>query len=219
MKKALAVVIGILAVLAIGQAQEAEDPKASVEKLIQEGLEAYKAGKNQEAILKLQKAIGLIQQSAAKGLEAFLPAAPDGWKADPAKSKSGNWGAGEAAVTWTQASCRYIRESDNLKVEVTISDSPQIIQGQMQALKLYQNPQMLQMMNQDPNKKIELIDTDGWKGWKTTDKGKRPRTQTMAIYRSVMVMIEVRGDDEGARDAFWSGVDRKGIAAAAAPPK
>jgi hypothetical protein len=78
---------------------------------------------------------------------------------------------------------------------------------------------MLQMMNQDPNKKIELIDTDGWKGWKTTDKGKRPRTQTMAIYRSVMVMIEVRGDDEGARDAFWSGVDRKGIAAAAAPPK
>ncbi|MHC4974643.1 MAG: hypothetical protein ACYTG3_20200 [Planctomycetota bacterium] len=130
MKKALAVVIGILAVLAIGQAQEAEDPKASVEKLIQEGLEAYKAGKNQEAILKLQKAIGLIQQSAAKGLEAFLPAAPDGWKADPAKSKSGNWGAGEAAVTWTQASCRYIRESDNLKVEVTISDSPQIIQGQ-----------------------------------------------------------------------------------------
>jgi hypothetical protein len=41
----------------------------------------------------------------------------------------------------------------------------------------------------------------------------------MAIYRSVMVMIEVRGDDEGARDAFWSGVDRKGIAAAAAPPK
>ena len=148
---------------------------------------------------------------------SFLPAAPDGWKADPAKSKSGNWGAGESAITWTQATRRYHRESDGLKVEVTISDSPQIIQGQMQALKLYQNPQMLQMMNQDPNKKIELIDADGWTGWKTTEKGKRPRTQTMAIYKSVMVMVEVRrSDDEQVRETFWNGVDRKGIAASVA---
>jgi hypothetical protein len=150
---------------------------------------------------------------------SFLPAPPEGWKADPATSKSGNWGAGESAIQWTQASRRYRRESDGLKVEVTISDSPQIIQGQMQALKLYQNPQMLQMMNQDPNKKVELIDADGWKGWKTTQKGKRARTQTMAICQSVMVMIEVPGDDEQAREAFWNGVDRKGIAASVAPSK
>ena len=112
---------------------------------------------------------------------------------------------------------RYKRESDGLKVEVTISDSPQIIQGQLQALKLYENPQMLQMMNQDPDRKVTLVDADGWKGWNTLEKGKR--AQTMAICKSVMVMIEVRGDDEKVREAFWSGVDRKGLAAAVAPPK
>jgi hypothetical protein len=221
MKQALAVVIGLTAALAVGQAQEEKDPdpKARVEALVQEGLKAYKAGKHQEAIQQLQKAIGVIQESAAKGLISFLPEPPEGWEADPATSKSGNWGAGESAIQWTQASRRYRRESDKLKVEVTISDSPQIIQGQMQALKLYENPQMLQMMNQDPNKKVELINADGWKGWKTTTKGKRSRTQTMAIYQSVMVMIEVRGEDEQAREAFWSGVDRKGIASTVAPPK
>lgn len=222
MKKALVTAIGLALALAIGQAQEAGDKEAkeaSVETLIQEGLAAYKAGQNQAAILKLQQAIGLIQQSAAKGLVAFLPAPPEGWKADPAKSKSGNWGAGDSAVTWTQASRRYVRESDGLKVEVTISDSPQIIQGQMQALKLYQNPQMLQMMNQDPNRKIELVDADGWTGWKSTEKGKRPRTQAMAIHESILVMIEVRSDDEQVRETFWKGVDRKGIAASVAPVK
>jgi len=221
MKQALAVVIGLTAALAVGQAQEEKDPdpKARVEALVQEGLKAFRAGKNQAAIQSLQKAIGLIQQSAAKGLVSFLPAPPEGWEADPAKSKSGNWGAGESAIQWTQASRRYRRESDKLKVEVSISDSPQIIQGQMQALKMYQNPQMLQMMNQDPNKKVELIDADGWKGWHTTQKGKRPRTQTMAIYESVMVQIEVRGDDDTVRETFWNAVDRKGIASSVAPEK
>ena len=218
MKQALAVVIGLMAVLAIGQAQEEQEPKAQgVEALIQEGLAAYKAGQHQVAIQRLQKAIGIIQKSAEKGLASFLPEPAEGWKADPAKSQSGNWGAGEGAIQWTQVSRRYKRESDGLKVEVTISDSPQIIQGQLQALKLYENPQMLQMMNQDPDRKVTLVDADGWKGWNTLEKGKR--AQTMAICKSVMVMIEVRGDDEKVREAFWSGVDRKGLAAAVAPPK
>jgi len=218
MKQAVAIMIGLMAALAIGQAQEEQEPKArGVEALIQEGLTAYRAGQHQVAIQRLQKAIGIIQKSAEKGLASFLPEPAEGWKADPPKSQSGNWGAGESAMQWTQASRRYKRESDGLKVEVTISDSPQIIQGQLQALKLYENPQMIQMMNQDPNREVELLDVDGLKGWKTKEKGKR--AQTMAICKSVMVMIEVRGDDEKVREAFWSGVDRKGLAAAVAPPK
>lgn len=217
MKQALAVVIGLLAALAIGQAQEDKKPEAQVETLIQQGLEAYRAGQPQVAIQRLQKAIGLIQRSAEKGLASFLPEPAEGWKAEAPKSSSGNWGTGESAVQWTQASRRYKRESDGLRVEVTISDSPQIIQGHLQALKAYQNPQMLQMMNQDPKRKIELLDADGWKGWRITEKGQG--AQTMAVFRSVMVMIEVQGEDAKARDAFWEAVDRKGIAAAAAPPK
>jgi hypothetical protein len=217
MKQALAVAIGLMAALAIGHAQEEKDPKVQVEALIQGGLEAYRAGRHQEAIQKLQKAIGVIQRSAEKGLTSFLPAPPEGWKAEAPKSSSGAWGSGESAVQWTQVSRRYKRESDGLRVEVTFSDSPQIIQGHLAALKAYENPQMLQMLNQDPNRKIELLDEDGWKGWKQTEKGQR--VQTLAIYRSVMVMIEVSGDDAKVSDTFWSGVDRKGIAASVTPPK
>jgi hypothetical protein len=217
MKKALAVVIGVLAALAIGQAQEEKEAEAQVEALIQAGLEAYRAGQPQVAIQKLQKAINLIQRSAEKGLLSFLPAPPEGWKADAPKSHSGSWGGGESAIQWTEASRDYRRESDGLRVEVTLSDSPQIIQGQLQALKVYENPQMLRMMNQDPNREIALIDADGWKGWTVTEKGKR--AQTMAICRSVMVRIEVGRDDAKARDVFWNALDRKGIAAAVTPPK
>ncbi|MHC4135843.1 MAG: hypothetical protein ACYTDU_04535 [Planctomycetota bacterium] len=217
MKQALVVVIGLAAALATVTAQEKKEPEAQVEALIQEGLKAYQAGQHREAIQRLQKAIGIIQQSAEKGLVSFLPAPAEGWKAEAPKSSSGNWGAGESAIQWTQVSRRYKRESDGLKVEVTISDSPQIIQGQLQALKAYENPQMLQMLNQDPNRRIALVDADGWKGWKITEKGQR--AQTMAIHQSVMVMIDVRSDDEKVRDAFWGGVDRKGIAATVAPPK
>ncbi|MHC4668485.1 MAG: hypothetical protein ACYTFD_08765 [Planctomycetota bacterium] len=218
MKQGMAVALALATVLVGVRAGEEPQPDASVEKLIQEGLAAYKAGRHEEAIERLQSAIRIIQQAAAKGLASFLPPAPEGWKADAPESESGTVGSDDEAIQWTQVSRSYERESDELEVEITISNSPEMAQAQGAALMMaHENPQMLQMMNQDPDRKIALIKQDGWKGWTVTEKG--DSAQTLAIHESTLVMVNVSGDDDKVRDTFWSSLDLKGIAAAGGSKK
>jgi hypothetical protein len=219
MRRTFPIVLVLAAALAVAWAEEeeAKSPEASVEALIQEGLAAYKAGKHQVAIDRLQKAIGLIQEASAKGLESFLPQIGKGWKADAPRTHSGSWGAGREAFQWTQVVRTYRREKDGLKVEVTLSNSPQMLAGQRQALQAYANPQMLEMMNRDPNQQISLVHEAGWDGWTIQQKGKR--MQTIAICKSILLILDVDADEPEVHASFWKALDKKGIAAAASEEK
>jgi hypothetical protein len=212
MKQGMAAVLAMATVLVGVRAEEEPQPDAQVAKLIQEGLAAYKAGRHEEAIERLQRAIRIIQEAAAKGLASFLPPVAEGWTAGEPRLESGTWGAGKEALQWTQVSRRYQRASDGLKVEVAVSNAPMLVQGQLQALTHYQDPQRLRMFNRHPDRKITLLDQDGWKGWTLVEKGKR--VQTFAIRESTLATLTVDRDDEKVRDTFWSGLDLKGIAAA-----
>jgi hypothetical protein len=190
----------------------AEDPKEATLAHIDKGREAFLADRGQEAIDHLQKAIGLIQQTAIQGLAGFLPEPPEGWKAREPQVNSGSFGAGEEAMQWSSASRIYTRESDSLRVEVNITSSPQIVGPQQAAIKMWQDPQMRKMLESDGTQKFEVVSRDGWEGISLVKEGSEA---TIRVFRAkTMLSIDVRKGDGAVLAEFFKGIDLAGLGAA-----
>jgi translation initiation factor 2 beta subunit (eIF-2beta)/eIF-5 len=180
---------------------------------IQQALKLYKEGKAGDAIIALQDAIAIIQQSQSKGMAAFFPKAPDGWEAGKLETNSISSGAGSEAMTMTTLSQTFTRTSDKLDVKVTLTNSPQLIQPQKTMLDNLKNPQIMAAMNQDPDHKMKLIDRDGWAGWQSLTKN---GSAEIAIFNnSNLLNINVDKNDEAVLNQFFSTFDLKGLAATA----
>ena len=211
------VVIAVLLTGAILIAAEDKDPKADALALIDKARAEVVAGDGQEAIDYLQKAIAAIQKTMEGGFVAFLPKPGEGWTAKEPESSSGNWGAGANAVQFTTVERTYIRDADKLKMHVQITNAPQIVQAQGQALAMLKNPQMRAMLTQDPNTTVEFVDEDGWVGMWRAEKGSS--LELIAVQGSVLVTMRARSEDLAMAKQFWQAFDRKGLAAAATRKK
>jgi len=193
--------------------QEAKPAEpASVDSLVQDALQAYKEGRADDAVELLNKAIGVIQEGQQKGLATFMPEPPKGWKADEIEKSSASFGSSGQSQQWIQVTRRYYpdKEGSDLHVEITLTNSPQLIQVQEAASQIYRNPQMLQLMNQDPNKKIEVFDQAPWFGWRIIEKG--DSANGIAYCKSRMVTVNVSQGDQAALDLFWKAIDFKKMA-------
>lgn len=195
-------------------AGDAED-EAAVLAAIDKGREAFKAGKPQEAIESLQKAIGLIQAKAMKNLATFLPARDEKeWEMGEVDTQQGNWGSGEQSFQWTQVSRRYTKKGaeDGPEVNVMISNSPQIIEAQRAMLQMFKDPAMRAMMGQgNEGQKVDVIEDGEWLGMITVEK---ERCSANIVHKKVMVQIEAERGDEKLVKEFWAAVDKAGLAEA-----
>jgi len=193
----------------------ADSTDAKVLAAIDQAREAYKAGKPHDAIDQLQKAIGLIQAEAMKGLATFLPNRDEKeCELGEVESQNGNWGSGEQAFQWSQVQRRYTKKGvdDGPEVTVLISNSPQIIEGQRAVLQMFKDPAMRAMMNQgNEGQKIDTIEDGDWFGTLTTQKDS---CTALVLGPKIMVQIESnKGDDKLVKE-FWAAIDKKGLAEA-----
>lgn len=202
-----AVVLLIPAAICLAEADK------DVESLINKGLASYKAGRTNEAIAFLQEVVLLLQRSQEKGLARFFPKAPEGWEAGKLESSSAAIGTGEGGATYTQLTQRFTRKQDGATATVTLSNSNQLIESQRAMAESYKNPEVLRMMNQDPDTKIKLIDQDEWVGWTVIQKDRD--AQATALCTGCLLSIQIDKPDEAAVDAFLKATDLKGIAGAA----
>jgi hypothetical protein len=207
-------VLSLPLLLAPAIAGVAED-EALVLAAIDKGREAFKAGKPQEAIENLQKAIGLIQAKGMRSLATFLPARDEKeWELGEVDTQQGNWGSGEQSFQWTQATRRYVKKNaeDGPEISVMITNSPQMIEPQRAMLQMMRDPAMRAAMNQGKDaQKVDMIEEGEWLGMITTE---QDRTTALVLHKKAMVQIEVhRGGDKIARE-FWAAIDRNGLAAA-----
>jgi len=190
----------------------AGDPAEDVLAAIDKGREAFNAGKDQEAIEQLQKAIGLIQAKALKGLEAFLPTRDEReWEMGEIDSQSGNWGSGETAFVWSQVQRRYTKKGsdDGPEVTVMITSWPQMIEGQRAMVQMYKDPAMRALLAQDPNApKMEFIEKDGWVAMVTKQE---QDCNVVAFHEKIMVQVQVNKPDDAIAKEFWGAMDAKGL--------
>ncbi|MFP3937663.1 MAG: hypothetical protein ACLFVW_04915, partial [Phycisphaerae bacterium] len=192
--------------------QEQPAPQ-SVEQLIREGLAAYRGGRGAEAIEKLHKAISLIQEEMGEDLASYVPDAPQGWSAGEIESNSGSMGGGGQGQQWVRLARKYTRDSDETKVELTITNSPQLVGTQKAAMAMFSNPQYVAMLQSNPDMSIDEIDRDGWNGWLVVDK--QSNAQLMAFYSSTMLAMEAPAGQESAVKTIFEAIDLKGLAKAA----
>lgn len=188
--------------------------ESSVESLARRAVEAHRAGRHQEAIDLFQAAIALIQADEERGLVAFLPAAPEGWQRSEPESTSGAWGAGANGWTWTQVSARYTQVEGEGDVEATISNSPTLTMAYQGMAQMLKNPQYAEMLNQDPTRKIELLDVgEGWTAWKMTQP-----SETEVLAFSEGLMVQLRSEDPSVLEGLWKDVDFAGLKKGFAKP-
>ena len=188
--------------------------EAAILESIDKGRDAFKAGKHQDAIESLQKAIGLIQAIASKGLAAFLPTRDaEQWETGEVETQNGNWGSGESSFQWTQVSRRYTKkgEDDGPEVNVMISNSPQLIEAQRGMVQMLKDPAMRAMMAQSQEGKLYFIEEGGWLGMITTQKDD---CSAQIFHTKVMVQIEVTNGDDKLAKEFWAAIDKDGLAGA-----
>jgi hypothetical protein len=204
-------VVAVVAVL--GVTVFASDPKADALKHIDQGRAALVEDKARQAIDHLQKAINFIQKTLVKGFVAFLPNVWEDWEATEPKTEAGSWGTGAAAFQWMQAERSYIRKSDKLKVNVSITNMPQLTASYRAMIQGLKNPMVREMMKKDPSTQTEIIEKDGWLGLFQVHDGKR--SEATAMHEKVAVIIRFRAADMALLKRFFDAVDRLGIAAAA----
>jgi len=182
-------------------------PDAAILAAIDKGRAAVAAGKAQDAVAHLHEAIRLIQETAIKGLAAFLPKRDKPWTMGEIDTSTGTWGTGKDAFQWAHTSRAY--ELEEQHVTVTISTSPQLIEAQRAGLEMLRNPQMRAMLQSDENRELEVVEADGWLGMVTTDAG--GGSSVLAMHKKVMVSIDLAQGDAALAKEFWEAIDRKGL--------
>jgi len=187
----------------VAAAQDA-DP---VEALIQGALAAYRDGRSQEAIRLLHTAISAMQHEEDAGtLKACLPAAPEGWTVEVPRMVVGSYGGPDGeSFQMTQISRTYKHEN-GARVDVQITNSPQLVLPQRQLAETFANEQNVKMMNQDPNKTVKTYRKDGWTGWTQIDKT-GDTAEAIALGDKLMVTLRVNRADTRIFEQFWERVN------------
>jgi hypothetical protein len=209
--------LGLLALL-LGSAVAGDTPDdRAVLAAIDQGRAAFAAGKTQEAVAHLNKAITLIQERTAGGLAGFLPARDaSAWELGEVDTQSGQWGSGGAQWQWSQAQRRYVKKGDDgPEVNVMISNSPQLVEAQRGMLEALKSPAMREIMKKSQEasgQKLEFIEDGGWIGMLTTQESD---STLLALHTKVLVEVRVNRADDALVREFWQAIDRAGLAAAA----
>lgn len=200
---------GTIFYVALAGAEEAK-PAADVEATVAKAMDSYKAGKTAEAIAGLQDAITLMQKSLQKGMAAFFPKAPESWEAGEIKSSSMSMNSGDGGGSYTNLTREYTHK-DGRRVEIAMTNAPQLVEAQKSVAQMYRNPEFIKMANaNDPNTKITVFDRDGWTGW--TEVRTDGHVQAIVFASGTMLSVQSDKGDEGLLNVFLGGMDLKGLA-------
>ena len=179
-----------------------------VEKLIEQGREAYMDGNYGKAADIFSRIAGIIQKKSAVSLKEFIPDPPSGWSGDEVDVQTGTMSSNDMSISTSSVYRDYTRKSDDTKVMLMISNSPQIYnQYEMAVMSIKDNPMMQMAAKQHGAKMPTFEEKDGWDVVVGEDKEDGEIT---AIHGGAVVTVS-----GGARDdcrIIFDLVDLKGLA-------
>lgn len=97
-----------------------------VEKLIEEGRQAYLEEDFKQAHQLLQKAVAAISKNITDSFKPFLPDAPAGWKKGKVTSNTTSMSSDDGNARITEAECTYEKIDSQADLQIYITNSPQI---------------------------------------------------------------------------------------------
>ncbi len=153
----------------------------------------WNAGEYGACLAHLKKANGLVLEKRSEAIRAALPAAPAGWKLEPAKKNAGGdaMAAAFAGAIGNVTQVRYSQEGGRGTVNISLmSDSPMVQMFNMWAA----NPAML-------GEGAELIEYEAHRA--VLKKESSGLNLSILIHKKHMCEIKVRGMEEDALFAMF----------------
>lgn len=179
-----------------------------VEKLIEQGREAYMNGNYGKAADIFSRIAGIIQKKSAVSLKEFIPDPPSGWTGDEIDVQAGTMSSNDMSISTSSVSRDYTRESDGTTVRLMISNSPKIYNQYELAVKsMMGNPMMMMAARQQGAEMPTIEEKHGWDILVGADKEDGEIT---AIHSGAVVNVS-GGISEDSRVIFDL-VDLKGLA-------
>ena len=185
-------VIVMLCMSPVAMAADKPDPK--IVQKIEQGLKAYKEGKDAEATVALQEAMTMIQKASASGLEAFFPDAPAGWEAGKVNTNTMNMAGQDGAVSFTTLERQYEKKNDKKgqSISMMLLSSAEMVANQKQMIDALSQPQMIDMLNAEGST-AKAINQDGWVGLLRVEKD--GDGQILLFHGAIMLTIHGRKAD------------------------
>ncbi|MBD3178439.1 MAG: hypothetical protein GF417_01985 [Candidatus Latescibacteria bacterium] len=179
-----------------------------VEKLIEEGREAYRNRNWNRAVDIFGRVVSLIQNETTGSLAKFIPEPPSGWTGDEIEVQSGSMSTQEMSVTQSSVTRDYHRDSDGTTVVLMISNSPDIYAGYAQMIKSMKGNPMIKAMAKQQGAEVPSIEEkDGWDVMIAADK---EDGEISAIFEDAVVNVSGGSRDDSR--AIFDLVDLKGLA-------
>ncbi len=181
--------------------------------LIERARDAYQEKNYKLAHDLLQEATGKIHEKIGSSFEAFLPGAPSGWTEEQIETERLSASdTGTSAYRITRAGRRYIHKSDEHELEVSITNSPQILEGYRQTVRTMKDmsPAMKKMMMEQQGTKVDQ--KNGW--YIVIERNSSGIYKLSALRKGVIVQVEDARSEEMARD-FLERINPDGLEKAA----
>lgn len=172
----------IVVILGLTSLLYAADP---VLNLIDQSKKAYQQENYRRAHDLLQEAISKINEKLSASYKPFLPDAPNGWTGREADSESFSVSTPDGNIRVTEAQRKYVRDTDQRTVRVTITNTPEILKPYQKMAKAMQAPMMKEMMNQQG-----IVSTENKDGWYIVfEKRENSDYEMTAVHEKVVIKM------------------------------
>jgi len=179
-----------------------------VEKLIDQGREAYRDGNYGKAADIFSRIAGIIQKKSAVSLKEFIPDPPSGWTGDEIDVQTGTMSSNDMSISTSSVSRDYTRESDGTRVRLMISNSPKIYNQYELAVKSMKGNPMMKMAARQQGAEMPTIEEKH--GWDVLIGADKEDGEITAIHSGAVVNVS-GGISDDSRMVFDL-VDLKGLA-------
>ena len=173
----------------------------SVVQLIEQGKKAYQQKKFKQAHDLLQQALGKINEKLSIAFEPYLPAAPAGWQGREPDTRTFSLSTTDGNVRVTEAEQEFVNDAGDRTVQVTITNTPEILKSYQQIAKAMQAPMLQEMMNQRG-----IVKTENRKGWYLVIEQDNSTFKLTAVHENVVLVIS-GADSEQTSRKFLNNID------------
>ncbi len=185
-------VLGLLLCLGAVFAKDDATDRAKTEKMIVDGLTAFRERADETCVDLLQKVISRINASSATGLAAILPKKfPKEFGAGEVKTSSGTWGNGANTMQWRTATQRWTNKTTGARITATASNSPQMVKAGRMGFDMYKNN--AQMKAAMAAQGIEISEREGFGIMISNSRG-RPNVQIFG--KLLMLQIQLSAGEK-----------------------
>ena len=179
-----------------------------VEKMIEQGREAYKDGNYSKAADIFSRIAGIIQKKTAVSLKEYIPDPPSGWTGDQIDVQTGTMSSNEMSISTSSVSRDYNRKSDGTRVRLMISNSPKIYNQYELAVKSMKGNPMMKMAAKQQGAEMPTIEEKH--GWDVLIGADKEDGEITAIHSGAVVTVS--GGTGADSRIIFDLVDLKGLA-------